>query len=53
MRPAETPERSSCRLRKAGVGPRNIRRGVHIGAMWRIRLNYPCAAAMQLYVGLL
>jgi len=27
--------------------------GVHIGATWRIRLNRPCAAAMQLYVKLL
>ena len=27
--------------------------GVHIGATWRIRLNCPCAAAMQPYVKLL
>ena len=26
---------------------------VHTGATWRIRLNYPCAAATQLYVELL
>jgi len=27
--------------------------GVHIGATWRIRLNRPCAAAMQPCVKLL
>jgi len=27
--------------------------GVHIGATWRIRLNRPCAAAMQPCVTLL
>jgi len=27
--------------------------GVHIGAIWRIRLNCPCAAAMWPYVNLL
>jgi len=27
--------------------------GVHIGAVWRIRLNRPCAAAMRPYVKLL
>jgi len=27
--------------------------GVHIGAIWRIRLNRPCAAAMRPYVKLL
>jgi len=27
--------------------------GMHIGATWRIRLNRPCAVAMQPYVKLL
>jgi len=27
--------------------------GVHIGATWQIRLNHPCAVAMQPYVKLL
>jgi len=27
--------------------------GVHIGTIWRIRLNRPCAAAMRPYVILL
>jgi len=27
--------------------------GVHIGAIWRIRLNRPCVAAMRPYVKLL
>ena len=27
--------------------------GVHIGAIWRIQLNHPCAAAMQPCVKLL
>ena len=32
----------------ARVGPRkHVLHGVHTGAIWRIRLNRPCAAAMR------
>ena len=42
-----------CRL-GCGLDPRDhVSDGVYIGATWRIRLNRPCATAMQPYVKLL
>ena len=36
--------------RYGGDADRGVLDGIHIGAIWRIRLNRPCAAAMPLYV---
>jgi len=45
---AKQLNRSRCRLETWVVPRKNVLGGVHIDATWRIPLNRPCAAAMDL-----